>query len=107
MSAELEKKSVPELLTASTEIIKKYNILFKDILGSTPEESKEMRKILEGFTSSEIRDALLLYRGKKPPASAPNDMYTLEVKRLLKDLEPWEAVKALRQYRSQNPKRGG
>lgn len=107
MTNELKKSSIPEILDNAKEVIKEYNILFSTILGSTPEESKEMRKILEGFTSSEIRDALLLYRGKKPPASAPNDMYTLEVKRLLKDLEPWEAVKALRQYRSQNPKRGG
>ncbi len=66
MSDQLENKSVPQLLDTATEIIKEYNILFTTILGATPEERKEMRKILEEFTSTEIRQALEWYKASHP-----------------------------------------
>jgi len=66
MSVELENKSIPKLLDRAFEVIKEYNILFDNILGVTPEERKEMRKILEGFTSTEIREALEWYKPSHP-----------------------------------------
>lgn len=103
MSDQLENKSVPELLDTATEIIKEYNILFTTILGTTPEESKEMRKILERFEPWEIKKALIAYRGGKPHERSPPDMMTEEMKRLIKGFKPWEVARALTTYRGQNP----
>jgi len=66
MRDELEKKSVSELLDVSIELIRKYRILFNTILGSTPDENKEMHEILEGYTHREIRDALEWYKASHP-----------------------------------------
>jgi len=61
MSDELGKKSYPELLDVSLEIIGEHRIILDKILGQTPDEIQEMHKILERLTSREIRDALRTY----------------------------------------------
>ena len=96
MSTKLEVKSVSELLDFSTDVIKKYRIMFDKILGSTPEEIIETQEALEGLTPAEIRKAVKLYRSGTP-----------EEKRVthesLEGLTPAEIMYAARLYRTGKP----
>ena len=62
MSAELEDKSISNILEMSTDLIKEYRLQIEKILGSTPEEIKETQDALEGFTPADIREAVNLYK---------------------------------------------
>jgi len=62
MSTEVKNNSISDVLVSSTEIMRKYRILFDKILGSTTEEARETQDALEGFTPAEIREALKLYK---------------------------------------------
>ena len=106
MSDESKRKSTKELLDIAVKIIRDNQPLLDKILGQTPNEIQEMHKILEGLTSREIRDALITYRGRQPLVRVqPLDMETQELNELLKGFAPWEAIRALRNYRISHPKR--
>lgn len=66
MSTEVQDKSISKVLVNSTDIIRKYRVLFDKILGSTPEEIQETQEALEGFTPADIREAMKLYRRGHP-----------------------------------------
>jgi len=103
MSAELKDKSISEILVTSTDIIRKYRIMFNKILGSTPEESRETQEALEGFTPAEIREALKLYRRHdRILGSTPDE--DLDTRIITSGFTQMEVKEALRLYRIRHPK---
>lgn len=103
MSDELGKKSYPELLDISLEVIREHRILLDKILGQTPNENQEMHKILEGLNSREIRDALRTYiKGHdKILGSTPDN--DLDKRILLSGFTPMEIREAVILCRSITP----
>lgn len=104
MSAELKDKSISEILVTSTDIIRKYRIMFDKILGSTPEEIRDTQEALKGFTSAEIREAMRTYRKGHDRILGSTPDEDLDMRLITSGFNQMEVKEALRLYRIRHPK---